>query len=299
MDKSWMKTQITSKNFKDGVESFIDFARVKAIRGSIVCPCMRCCNDKWLDADIVHVHILKYGFLPGYTTWTFHGEHCTPPISQSTSTQEMFSDRDNMERLIRDALGVTSPSLNTEELRNPEVQGNIGETSGVNPHSQQCDNSGEIGVNSHSQQCDNSVENNRYQKLLEESEKDLYPGCKYSNLSFTLHLFQIKCIAGISNKGLGMLLELISDAFPHLTSLPSSVNEAKKLTQDLGLGYQKIDACPNDCMIYWGDRKDQQSCHRCKMSRYKSDLGAEHGQSSKSPKSNKPAKVFRYFPLIP
>ncbi|GJU24568.1 hypothetical protein Tco_1163189 [Tanacetum coccineum] len=55
-------------------------------------------------------------------------------------------------------------------------------------------------------------------------------------------------------------IELIRDAFPHLTSLPSSVSEAKKLTKDLGLGYEKIDACPNDCMIYWDTQKDQTSC---------------------------------------
>ncbi|GJY50749.1 hypothetical protein Tco_0441596 [Tanacetum coccineum] len=91
-------------------------------------------------------------------------------------------------------------------------------------------------------------------------------------------------------------LELLRDTFPHLTALPSSAYEAKKFTKDLGLGYEKIHACPNDCMLYWDDRAGQQSCHICKSSRYKSD---EVGGSSKSRKSNKPAKVLRYFPLIP
>lgn len=31
----------------------------------------------------------------------------------------------------------------------------------------------------------------------------------------------------------------------------NSIVVAKKLTKELGLGYEKIDACPNDCMIYW------------------------------------------------
>ena len=125
----------------------------------------------------------------------------------------------------------------------------------------------------------------RYKKLkeiLEECEKELYPGCKYSNFSFTLRLYHFKCMGGISNKSFSMILELIKDAFPHLSSLPSSNNEAKKLTHDLGLGYEKIHACPNDCMLYLGVRKSQQSCHICNASRYKSDPRDENGESSKS-----------------
>ncbi|XP_071735244.1 uncharacterized protein [Rutidosis leptorrhynchoides] len=148
------------------------------------------------------------------------------------------------------------------------------------------------------QNSDHGVKGDTYKKLLEECDKELYPGCKYSNLSFTLHLYHIKCIGGISDKAFGMLLEPLKSTFPHLTSIPSSVSEAKKLTKDLGLGYEKIDACPNDCMLYWGERKGQQSCHVCKAPRYESDMGGEMTESSKSHKSKKPAKVFHYFPLI-
>ncbi|KAK9052958.1 hypothetical protein SSX86_029588 [Deinandra increscens subsp. villosa] len=55
----------------------------------------------------------------------------------------MFHDEDDMEGLVRDAFGVTSSPLNNEELRDYEVQGDIGETSGINPHSQRCDNGAE------------------------------------------------------------------------------------------------------------------------------------------------------------
>ncbi|GJZ49023.1 hypothetical protein Tco_0603213 [Tanacetum coccineum] len=134
-----------------------------------------------------------------------------------------------------------------------------------------------------------------YKRLLVECDKELYAGCKYSNLSFILHLYHIKCIGGISNKTFSMILELLRDAFPHLTALPLSAYELKKFTKDLGLGYEKIHACPNDCMLYWDNRAGQKSCHICKASRYKSD---EVGGSSKSRKSNKSAKVLRYFPLI-
>ena len=37
---------------------------------------------------------------------------------------------------------------------------------------------------------------------------------------------------------------------PHL-NIPSSFNKTKAMIRDLGLDYRKIDACPNDCMLYW------------------------------------------------
>ncbi|GJX26679.1 uncharacterized protein Tco_0232975 [Tanacetum coccineum] len=170
-----------------------------------------------------------------------------------------------------------------EEDIEEESEEDIGERPRVAPNPQQR-NLGEEDI--------------RYKMLLEECEREFYPRCKYSNLSFTLRLYHTKCIGGISNKTFSMILELIKDAFPHLSSLPSSNNEAKKLTRDLGLSYQKIHVCPNDCMLYLRKRKSQQSCHICNASRYKSDLRDENGKSSKSHKSNKHAKVLRYFPLI-
>ncbi|GMI94850.1 hypothetical protein HRI_003154300 [Hibiscus trionum] len=34
------------------------------------------------------------------------------------------------------------------------------------------------------------------------------------------------------------------------------MEDMKKMIKDLGLGYEKINSCPNDCMLYWGDRKN-------------------------------------------
>nr|GEW71705.1 hypothetical protein [Tanacetum cinerariifolium] len=38
--------------------------------------------------EVVYDHLLRYGFLSGYTIWTIHGELATPPTSQSTSVHE-------------------------------------------------------------------------------------------------------------------------------------------------------------------------------------------------------------------
>jgi hypothetical protein len=42
--------------------------------------------------------------------------------------------------------------------------------------------------------------------------------------------------------------------------------------KDIGMEYQTIDACPNDCMIYYGEGKVYlKQCPKCKISRYHID----------------------------
>uniref|UniRef100_A0A7N2LMQ0 Uncharacterized protein n=1 Tax=Quercus lobata TaxID=97700 RepID=A0A7N2LMQ0_QUELO len=39
--------------------------------------------------------------------------------------------------------------------------------------------------------------------------------------------------------------------------LPDSLYEAKKMIRDLGLDYVKIDACRNNCMLYWKENSNK------------------------------------------
>lgn len=50
-----------------------------------------------------------------------------------------------------------------------------------------------------------------------------------------------------------MLLKLLVDAFPFITEFPVSYYEGKKIINDFGLGYETIHACPNNCILYWGE----------------------------------------------
>ena len=34
------------------------------------------------------------------------------------------------------------------------------------------------------------------------------------------------------------------------------------MIKDLGLDYKKIDACPNDCMLYWREHEKDNSCYK-------------------------------------
>ncbi|GKB04490.1 RNA-directed DNA polymerase [Tanacetum coccineum] len=92
MGKSWMKANITTKTFKDRVKSFIDFARVGAIRGEISCPCNKCGHDEWFLVDVVHQHILQH---------------------------------DDIRGLVQDALGVNSLNSKSEEYSESRLEGDI------------------------------------------------------------------------------------------------------------------------------------------------------------------------------
>ncbi|GJZ01552.1 hypothetical protein Tco_0519513 [Tanacetum coccineum] len=56
--------------------------------------------------DKCHGHILRYGFLPGYTNWSVHGENSVPSQpSRPTFVHETSFGEDEIRSLVRDALG--------------------------------------------------------------------------------------------------------------------------------------------------------------------------------------------------
>ncbi|KAK6803685.1 hypothetical protein RDI58_001469 [Solanum bulbocastanum] len=107
-------------------------------------------------------------------------------------------------------------------------------------------------------------------ELLKEGSQELYEGSKYSKLDFLLKLYHIKCLSGLSDKGMAMILDLLRDAFK-FAKIPDSFYEAKKIINKLSLDYIKIDSCPNDCMLYWEDNVNAETCKYCHTSRWKSE----------------------------
>uniref|UniRef100_A0A151UDV1 Uncharacterized protein n=1 Tax=Cajanus cajan TaxID=3821 RepID=A0A151UDV1_CAJCA len=116
------------------------------------------------------------------------------------------------------------------------------------------------------------VSSYKFYKLLKEVEQDLYPGCKkFTKLSFLVHLYHLKCLNGWSDKSFSMLLELLNDALLEENTLPKSFYDTKKIILGLGLGYEKIHACPNDCILYKNDLSNDEKCPKCNFSRWKNN----------------------------
>ncbi|KAL0286796.1 UNVERIFIED_CONTAM: hypothetical protein Sangu_2719300 [Sesamum angustifolium] len=73
--------------------------------------------------------------------------------------------------------------------------------------------------------------------------------------------------------------------------LPDNLYKTKKQLAKLGLGYEKIDACLNNCILYYKENKDKQQHLVCDHPRYKPRKPAA--------RKNVPFKVLRYLPFIP
>ena len=96
---------------------------------------------------------------------------------------------------------------------------------------------------------------NTYASFLEDANTELYPGCKaFSKLSFLITLYHMKCLHGWSQESFTTLLGVLSDALPQ-AQLPKKYYEVQQIIRGLGLDYEKIHACPNDCILYRGLRQ--------------------------------------------
>ena len=107
-----------------------------------------------------------------------------------------------------------------------------------------------------------------FTRWIDEVDKPLYEGCtKFSIFSAIVVLFQLKTLCGWTNKSFTLLLQVLRDMLPSDAKLPKDHYEAKKIVRDLGLGYEKIYACPNDCMLFWKQNVNLEACPCCKASR--------------------------------
>ncbi|CAM8944407.1 unnamed protein product [Rhodiola kirilowii] len=107
-----------------------------------------------------------------------------------------------------------------------------------------------------------------------DSELPLYEGCfRYTRLSATLKLFNLKAKNGWSDKSFTEVLTLVKDMLPEGNTLPNCTYEAKKVMCPMGIEYKKIHACPNDCILYRNAHRDLTECPVCKSSRYKLNKG--------------------------
>ncbi|XP_019163187.1 PREDICTED: uncharacterized protein LOC109159542 [Ipomoea nil] len=111
---------------------------------------------------------------------------------------------------------------------------------------------------------------NELDELLNDSKQPLWPGCsKYTRLSAVLKLFNLKAGNGWSDKSFTALLDLINDMLPEDNGLPKSTYDAKKIMCPMGMEYEKIHACPNDCILFRNDYKELNACPICGASQYK------------------------------
>ena len=239
MDKSWIGMSRNTPQYVTGVENFLDFAFSNSRdRSTILCPCLKCAFNKLHTRDTVFDHLFQKQFPSDYILWDIHGEKRGQPSNQIRFRRSSNNAQSNptpmevddhvvsMHSLVHDAFGIPANPIPDDHFVVNDAFG--------------------IASDDHDPSV---VENVEFIRHIKDGEEKLYDGCKFSKLSFLLRLYHIKYMHKISEKALGQILELLQEAFES-TRLSKSVYEAKKTIKALGLSYQKIHACPNDCMLY-------------------------------------------------
>jgi len=59
------------------------------------------------------------------------------------------------------------------------------------------------------------------------------------------------------------------DMLPEGNEIPRTTYEAKKIVCPMGLKFEKIHDCKNDCILFCGDYEADTECPKCGTSHYK------------------------------
>ncbi|XP_057770744.1 uncharacterized protein LOC130990533 [Salvia miltiorrhiza] len=263
-NREWMYRRFLSDgalnpDFQRGLQGFIDYAnsRRDLMDGEkIRCPCRKCDNIRFHTKNNVQYHIAKNGFVRDYHIWRFHGE-----IEMATTEYHNFEEEeaneDNYQNMVMDIAASQYNIQNIEEPPNPEAQ--------------------------------------LLYNMLKAADKELWPGCKtHSQLSLVARVMSLKAEGNMSERCFDQWLELIKEILPDNLA-PTNFYDTKKLLSGMGLPAQRIDCCPNNCMLYWEDDRDLVQCKYCGESRYKNN----NRDSRSSGKTLVAAKRMFYFPLTP
>ncbi|XP_017234788.1 uncharacterized protein LOC108208774 [Daucus carota subsp. sativus] len=265
-DRSWIsrsrynESRYLTVEYKNGVDDFIKFACENLRGGSdglIRCPCGNCKNKHYKDPIAVKLDLYRYGIMQWYTIWTAHGEKM-PEENIGTSTRnvgdgdvDMYYDADDM---LRDIGEANRYCEKMDDEPNPAAK--------------------------------------EFYKMLHSASEPIYPSnVNYTTFEFVNELLHFKNKHNCSNNGFDELLKLIGSVLPDNHKLPQTYYAVKNMLKGLNLGYEKIDACENDCMLFYKENSEKTRCDICNESRYKEPKDLNKKKISR--------KVLRYFPLTP
>jgi hypothetical protein len=174
------------------------------------------------------MHLCKFAFMPGYDVWMHHGETIH---QRPTFVIEDEDDRSGDNRMD-ETLDAIWPELETnrEDPPTPEMQ--------------------------------------KFFDMLKASEESLHEHTTVSVLAFVTHITSIKSKFAFSNKCYKELLRFFSDVLPSNHKMPKDMYQLEKLLFALGMEYEKIDVCKNNCIIFYKEHKNEKKCLKCGKPRF-------------------------------
>ena len=236
-DRSWMRMAKYTAEWQKGFKDFIQNTFGGTSKEETVpCPCARCRCMSYRNQKDVRCHLVLRGFDESFIE-EGNAEDLVACPQEDNPAEGEYDD------------GETGDAPASKELISALIRGAIhGELTG-----------------SGDEEPNESAKN--FFKLLTVAQKELYPGCKEATkVSFIIRIYQMNCMHGFSNNGIQSILNLFALFHPEI---PDTLDKVRKVVQDLGLDYQKIHACVNDCVLFRGDYVDMDTCPTCGQYRWK------------------------------
>jgi hypothetical protein len=102
-----------------------------------------------------------------------------------------------------------------------------------------------------------------FYKLLEALEAKVHEGTDVTILQAVTRLMAMKSKYNFSNNYYNDIVKLIIDLIPSNHNMPKDLYHCKKIVASLGMNYQKIDACEDNCMLFWKEHEKTTHCIHC------------------------------------
>jgi hypothetical protein len=135
----------------------------------------------------------------------------------------------------------------------------------------------------------------KFYSMLSPSSHPLHEHTKVSQLDSITQLLAVKSQFGITISGFDAMLSVFGTLLPQGHKLPPNHYEAKKFLSLLTMPYEKIDVCPNNCMLFRKESAEKVICDKCGECRYLEVEGSD-GQKKQLKLAK---KILRYLPIIP
>ena len=215
MYEGWNKDRAHSKEWHAVAQSFLQHAFSVAAGTVVPCPCKKCENRVCREKHEIEEHLCKRGFMPNYLVWRRH--------------RELLSRRNVVPE--HDAGHQDTTNNRMDDMLNDLGRG--------------------IDFDVEEQQGRVPLYVEEYFRLLEAGDEKLHDHTDMTLLETVSELMALKSKHNVSNNYYNDLVKLMDKVLPNNHKLSKNLYRTKKMLAGLGMKYEKIDVCPNNCMLFW------------------------------------------------
>src|SRR3954463_6429616 len=155
MNREWMYGGRRTYEYITGVNKYLEVAVENKENGFMCCPCTMCGNTKsYSERQTLQIHLLYKDFMPHYNVWTKHGEI---GVTMEDNKEEEYADNYVPPEYGDAAMGEAEDQEEPDDVPNDDLHRVIVDAR---------------------RQCESDKEKLKFDRMLEDHKKWLYPNCE-------------------------------------------------------------------------------------------------------------------------